>query len=83
MRVDRIAPTDDEFGFVVCRLCGREWTTTPEQDELLRQLFEHDDTHDGHPVGGEVTHKGRLTALAKDAQQGSEGDHAHLGDNEP
>jgi hypothetical protein len=46
VRVDRIAPTDDEFGFVVCRVCGLHWMTTPEQDELLADLFEHDAGHD-------------------------------------
>ena len=46
LNVERIAPTDDEYGFVVCRVCGLQWMTTAEQDELLADLFEHDATHD-------------------------------------
>ena len=34
------------------------WVTTPEQDALLADLFEHDATHG--PAGEELTHKGRL-----------------------
>ena len=49
VRVERIAPSDDDFGFVVCRVCGLQWLTTPEQDELLADLFEHDATHDETP----------------------------------
>jgi hypothetical protein len=31
----------DTTGHVVCRVCGRSWATTPEQDELLAELFDH------------------------------------------
>ena len=46
-----IVPADeldtlDGAGRVRCRVCGAWWPTTPAQDELLRQLFEHDETHD-------------------------------------
>ena len=59
MRVEHVHSTMLDVGVVRCRVCGHEWTTTPEQDELLATLLEHDATHD-EPVGGELTHKGRL-----------------------
>jgi hypothetical protein len=87
MRVDRIEPRDAQAvragcGLVRCKVCGHEWVTEPAEDALLAKLFEHDATHD-EPVGGELQYKGRLTALAKDAQQRGEGDHADLGHDEP
>lgn len=50
MRVDRIAPVDApavraDCGLVRCRVCGCTWVTTPEQDALLADLFDHDATH--------------------------------------
>ena len=60
LNVERIAPSADGFGFVLCRVCGLQWVTTPEQDELLADLFEHDATHDVHPAGGELRYLGRL-----------------------
>ena len=55
VRVDRIAPSDDDFGWVVCRVCGLQWLTTPEQDELLADLFDHDATHGPGAVVGPPT----------------------------
>ena len=46
MNVERLAPADDGYGRVRCRVCGQHWTTTPEQDALLADLFDHAATHD-------------------------------------
>ena len=35
VRIDARPATDDDVGTVTCRLCGKTWTTTPEQDALL------------------------------------------------
>ena len=51
LNVERIAPTDDEYGRVRCRVCGLVWVTTPEQDALLADLFDHDATHDADEGG--------------------------------
>jgi hypothetical protein len=45
MRIDREEPAEDGRGWVVCRVCGRRWDTTPEQDDLLARLFAHDAGH--------------------------------------
>ena len=51
MNINRTPPEEDRPGRVTCRVCGHEWSTTPEQDALLAELFEHEATHPG-PDGG-------------------------------
>ena len=51
LNVERLAPTDLGDGVVRCRVCGELWVTTPSQDALLADLFEHDATHDADEGG--------------------------------
>jgi hypothetical protein len=34
-----------EVGSVVCQVCGLVWTTTPQEDALLGEIFAHWATH--------------------------------------
>ena len=52
--LQRVPPDADEYGRVRCRVCGLVWTTSPEQDALLADLFDHDATHAGPGDGGEA-----------------------------
>jgi hypothetical protein len=43
----RRVPADaaGENGALVCRICGRTWSTTPETDAVLAEVFAHHDDH--------------------------------------
>ena len=55
MRLERLAyATDETLGVISCRVCGLAWVTTPEQDALLADLFDHDATHSPPPEPGDA-----------------------------
>jgi hypothetical protein len=85
VRVERKPPSEDGPGVVRCKVCGHDWETTPGEDALLADLFEHDATHDEVVDAAASIRAVRqgLTALADDAQRSGEGDHADLGHDEP
>ena len=51
MQIDHAPNEGTTAGWVRCRVCGQHWDTTPEQDDLLAELFAHDAGHDAEAVG--------------------------------
>jgi hypothetical protein len=44
--IRRVAAGENgEDGALVCRVCGRTWTTSPETDAILAEVFAHHDDH--------------------------------------
>jgi hypothetical protein len=44
-------PPGTDTGEVTCAECGHTWVTTPDQDRLLAEIFEHQATHVRPPTG--------------------------------